>query len=259
MSLPNMEHALEWAEAQDAKSYIIKRPFHYDDPGFDCSALQLLGCRKACERAGKPGDYLFPYSVSNTVGMYYHARAKGWLRSVASGVALRGGIMLRGRAGGDGPSGHTAMSGGNGYQFAAHTARLPQADEISWSQMNASFYQDSIIFPPDVAFYPQRDTIPVDPAVLAWLAGLEEWAASFDHERTADGRYGYLQVGDTNSRVTTMVNLLILYGYLGPGRKTNTYKRTNVATAVANMKQVEGLEGGGKKFGADAAYALLHP
>lgn len=257
--LPNMEHALEWAEAQDGKSYLIFRPFDFDDPGFDCSALVLLGCRKACERAGKPQDYLFPYSVSNTVGMYLHARARGWLRPVASGVGLRASIMLKGRDYGGGSAGHTAYSGGNGYQYAAHTARLPQPQEISWSPMVASYYQDAIIFPPDVAFYPDRDTIPVDPDVLAWLAHLEEWLASFDHERVADGRkYGYLTSGDTNGRVTTLNQLLILRGFIGPGRQSNTYNRYT-QTAVANGKELAGLDGGGKKVGADFAHALVHP
>lgn len=261
-----MADALAWEEAQDGDLYIIRRPISFEhayvDPqGEDCSELQLLACREACRRANKPEDWLFPYSVSNTVGMYYHARDRGWLRSVAAGVALRGGIMLRGRAGGAGSSGHTSMSGGNGMQFAAHSSHLPASQQVGWAPMVASFYQDSIIFPPDVAFYPQRDEIPVDPHVLEWLAALEEWAASFDHPRVVNGRkYGYLQRGDTNHRVTILVNMLILRGLLPERFKTNTYDRhvqrgaRNVQHSISPHQRTNG-----RRCYGNVAHWLINP
>src|SRR6185437_8437540 len=263
--LPNMEDALAWEVAQDGDLYIIRRPISFDhaynDPqGEDCSELQLLACRQACILAGKPQDWLFPYDVSNTVGMYLHAQARGWLASVPAGVALRGAIMLKGRAGGAGAAGHTAMSGGNVQQFAAHSSHLPASQQVGWAPMyGGSDYQDSIIFPPDIAFYPTRDTIPVDPKVLQWLASLEEWAASFDHPRTKDGKYGYLRQGDTNHRVTVLVNMLILRGLLDPSKKTNTYNG-NVVRSVRNVQHsLPTPVKGGRRAGAGVAHWLVNP
>lgn len=260
-----MQTALDWEQRQDGDLYIIRRPISFDhaniDPqGEDCSELQLLACREACREAGKPEDWLFPYSVSSTVGMYIHAQAHGWLRPVMSGVALRCGIMLRGRIGGSGAAGHTSMSGGNGMQFAAHSSHLPAAQQVGWAPMVASFYQDSIIFPPDIAFYPQRDEIPVDPHVLEWLAALERWLASFDHERTDKGKtYGYLQRRDTNHRVTILVNMLIMRGLLPAKYKTNTYDR-HVARAVRNIQHTLHTKGAtGARCWGPVAHWLVHP
>lgn len=261
-----MQVALDWEVAQDGDLYIIRRPISFDhayiDPqGEDCSELQLLACRYACQQAGKPEDWLFPFDVSNTVGMYLHAQAMGWLRPVASGVALRGALMLEGRAGGFGAKGHTGMSGGNGMQFAAHTSKVPAAQQVGWAPMNGGAqYDDAIIFPPDRAYYPQRDEIPVDPHVLAFLAKLEEWVASFDHERVDGGkRFGYLKRGDTNGRVTILVEMLIMRGLLDERYRTNTYNR-HVARAVRNIQHTLHTKGAtGQRCWGPVAHWLVHP
>lgn len=255
MTLPNIEDDLAWQYQQDPKAYLIIRPFNIWDPGFDCSALQLLGTRVMCDKVGAP--HLFPDSVSNTVGMYEYARDRGWLASVARGVALRGAIMLKGRDWGDGARGHTSISEGDGYQFAARSRTLGIARSDIYG---GDDYQDSIIFPPDLVFYPQRDVKPVDPHVLEWLASVTKWEQTFSQPRTPDGLAGYLKLGDTNGRVTLLVNLLILRGLLRRDRKTNTYTKY-VARAVRNVQH--SLPGThlslGNRAALDVARWLINP
>lgn len=258
MSLPNIEDALAWEYQQDPKNYIVIRPFHIGDPGYDCSALQLLALQVMCEKAGKPPDYLFPADgYGNTVSMYEHARDMGWLVSVARGISMRGDIMLKGRTWGDGAAGHTSMSEGDSYQFAARSRTLGIARSPIFG---GDDYQDAIEFPPHLVFYPQRDVKPVDPKVLAWLAHLVEWEKTFDAPRTPIGLHGYLQKGDTNWRVTTLVNMLILRGLLNPAYKTNTYTKY-VARAVRNVQH--SLPGPhvslGNRSGLEVARWLINP
>jgi hypothetical protein len=244
---------IAWQFTQDPEPYLIHRPFSPSDYGFDCSALQICGVHVMCDHAGKPR--LIPSSISNTVGLYYWARDRGLLRSVQWGAAHRGAIMLKGRWWGYGALGHTSISLGDGTQFAARGSSLG----IARSGLYTDNYHDSIDLRPLGVNYPW-ETPPVDPALLAWLAEVAKWIKRLGEPPRSDGMRGTLKLHMTNGNVTTLVNLLIIRGWLDPQHKTNTYTRW-VARAVRQFKlhTPELANKNGEEFSDEAGRILLNP
>jgi hypothetical protein len=244
--MPEIEHAVQFALAQAGKPYRAYGdrfgPNHYD-----CSGLVIRSLDEA--RVPLPPGISVESQWGNTVSLYNWMSQVGGLVSVQKAIATRGAMLIRGRTWGNGPLGHVSFSLGDGRQMAARGYRTG----VGISYIDQGFYHDGGVIPG--VHYRALDP-PVDPDALAYLAALKKWRESFNGERTADGKHGYLMRGDTNSRVTMMNKLLILRAYMGPGRQSNTYTRYSQA-AVTHLKRYAGLEGKGEKFGADAADALL--
>lgn len=245
--MPNIEVAVQFAEAQDPKPYCTHRPISEYWDCYDCSALYIAGIRHMCDMAGVP--WVIPASVGNTVDLYWWAKKAGALVSVTKGVSVRGAGMLKGRWWGYGPNGHVSYSLGNGREFAAHGF----SSGIHESNLDAGFYNDAIIIP-NVIYGDLAP--PVDPEVLKALAVWEAWGRRLDARARAGDP---LRQGEVSNDATMLNNLLIRRGLLAKANKSNLYSKYTRAAVHRGKLDAGFVSTDGTRVGGIFALFLLRP
>lgn len=235
MTVPEAEVMVDWAVSKTGSTYRAQDPDRWIlDNVFDCSSLWV--------RAHRAAGVAVPDWVRNTVTIYEWARDLGALVSVAKAVETRGAGLVKGRTWGFGSKGHAAISEGGGFEMAAHGTKSGVHD----GPVDAGFYNDGIILPPNVMHYAALDP-PIDLAAIAKLLAFKDYVTAHPLRFNTPA----------SSHITDLNRLLVAKALLVPSAPMNYYGQ-QTAAAVKHLKKLAGIKPtDGKVFGSEAAGALL--